>query len=156
MKTDFSHLFWVDSDIVWDEKDFLKLLALGTKMEIVCGAYPVKQDPPIFFMRYGPESEKANEYGCSVIHGIGMGFSVIQRKVIAELYAKAPKRKYPWCDELVPSVFRCDDEGIEARGEDMAFFSDARDLGYLIHLDPMISLGHIGSKVYRGEIASKA
>ncbi len=153
MKTDFTHLFWVDSDIVWDQKDFLKLLALGTKMEIVCGAYPTKTEPPVFFMRYGPESEIANEYGCSSIHGIGIGFTVVQRKVIKDLYDRAPKVKFSWSDELIPYVFRQDKEGNEPRGEDMAFFADARELGYQIHLDPMISLGHIGPKVYRANIA---
>ncbi len=155
LKTECSHLFWVDSDITWEASDFLRLSALATKMEVVCGAYPTKTEPSVFFMRYESSKLKENQYGCLEINGVGIGFTVIQRKVIQQLYDKAPKRKYPWADELIPRVFRCDDEGIEARGEDMAFFSDVRDLGYHIHLDPRIKLGHIGPKVYSGVIATK-
>ena len=37
-------------------------------------------------------------------------------------------------------------------GEDMAFFEDLQKLGYKVHLDPSIELGHIGRKVYTGKI----
>ncbi len=153
MQTDCTHLFWVDSDICWEAADFLKLIALATKMEVVCGSYPTKADPPVFFMQYAPGPHRTNEYGCVEIKGIGIGFSVIQRKVVEELYSKAPKRKYPWSKDLIPRVFRCDSEGIEERGEDMAFFSDVRDLGYKVQLDPTVKLGHIGPKIYEGTIA---
>jgi hypothetical protein len=155
LKTDCTHLFWVDSDIVWEVKDFERLLALATKMEVVCAAYPVKQDPPLFFLRYDETAtHKTNEYGCLPVRGAGLGFSVIQRGVIEKLSANAPLRKYPFNAEPIPRVFRCDDDGTDARGEDMAFFSDICDLGYAVNLDPSVSLGHIGTKVYSGSIAS--
>lgn len=154
LKSSATHLFWVDSDISWQCEDFMRLLALATKMEVVCAAYPTKREPGQFLMRYESEILRGNEYGCFPIKGIGLGFTVVQRKVIQELWDKAPKRKFPWSEELLPKVFRLDEEGIEDRGEDMAFFSDIRDLGYVVNLDPNVVLGHIGSKVYTGQLLS--
>ncbi len=154
LKTDHNRMFWVDSDITWKPDDFLRFLALSTKMEVVCGAYLTKTTPSIFFLNYEQGVLEANEYGCLSVKGAGLGFTVVQRKVIEELYAKAPLRKYPWSEDLIPKVFRMDEEGIAERGEDMAFFSDIRDLGYSINVDPSITLGHIGPYVYSGSLSS--
>ena len=154
LKTDYSRLFWVDSDITWKPQDFLRFLAFSTKMEVVCGAYPTKTTPSVFFLKYDEARVESNEFGCIPVEGAGLGFTVIQRKVIEELSAKAPLRKYPWNENLIPRVFRQDEEGVNARGEDMAFFSDIGELGYTVNLDPSITLGHIGSHVYSGSISS--
>lgn len=155
MQSDYSRLFWVDSDITWKAKDFLKLLALSTQMDVVCGAYPTKSLPPKFLLRTDNPDEpvESNEHGCLPIRGVGLGFSVVTRKVIEELYNRAPKRIYPFSTEPVPRVFRCDEEGLEVRGEDMAFFADIRGLGYSVNLDPTISLGHIGPHIYSASVA---
>jgi hypothetical protein len=49
-------------------------------------------------------------------------------------------------------MFRCDIDGGEARGEDMAFFDDCKALGYQPWLDPEINLGHVGTKVFTAAI----
>jgi hypothetical protein len=156
MESNYSHLFQIDSDIIWKASDFLKALALSTKMEVVCATYPAKTDNPIFFVRTdSPDGVvESNEYGCLPIRGAGLGFTVTQRKVIEALYSVAPKRYYHGYKEPIPRVFRCDEDGLDARGEDMAFFADIRKLGYKVHLDPTISLGHIGSKVYSASVAN--
>lgn len=152
LKSDCNRLFWVDSDISWRGKDFLKFVALSTKMEVVCGAYPTKSDEPLFFLNVKDDALETNEYGCLPIDGIGLGFTIIQREVIEKLAERAPKLKYPKIDQPIPRFFRCDDNNGEARGEDMAFFSDIRDLGYRVNLDPSITLGHNGSKEYSASI----
>ena len=150
LQSDANRLFWIDSDIEWKISDFLRLLALSTKLECVSGIYSAKTDPPVFFVNVDdPTGElETNEYGCLPMKGLGIGFTVIQRKVIQELSARAPLRRYPGFDEKIPKVFRCDDDGDDDRGEDMAFFSDVNALGYKVWLDPSIVLGHIGPKVY--------
>ena len=153
LKSDCNRLFWIDSDMVWSAADFFRLLAMSTKMECVSAIYPSKSDPADFYLRVNDLSEpfEANEYGCFSLNGLGLGFTVVQRKVIQQLSDNAPKRKFNGMDELLPSIFRLDHEGDEERGEDMAFFSDVRALGYKVHLDPSISLGHVGSKEYRAD-----
>jgi len=155
MQSDYNRLFWVDSDITWKAADFLKFIALSTQMDVVCGAYPTKSLPPKYILRTDNPGEpvEANEHGCLPIRGVGLGFSIVTRKVIEELYTRAPKRIYPQSKDPIPRVFRCDEEGIEARGEDMAFFADIRELGHKVHLDPSVSLGHIGPHIFTGSVA---
>lgn len=155
LKSDRTRLFWVDSDMVWTGADFLRLLALSTVMDCVCGAYPAKADPPRFFLNVADPTAavEANEYGCLPVNGAGLGFTVVARHVIEQLAAKAPLLKFPDIPEgPIPHIFRCDDSGGEARGEDMAFFADVRALGYPVFLDPSIVLGHVGEKEYRAAL----
>ncbi len=155
MQSDYTVLFQIDSDVIWEATDFLKFVALSTKMDVVCGSYPTKSLPPKFLLRTDKPGEaiESNEYGCLPIRGIGLGFTVCTRKVIEDLYNRAPKRIYPFSPDPVPRVFRCDEEGMEVRGEDMAFFADIRDLGYSVNLDPTVTLGHIGPHVYSASVA---
>ncbi len=160
LRSEHNKLFWVDSDIVWKADDFLRLVALSTVMPVVGAPYVLKKDPPEFRMS-APVTEdvEANEWGCLPIWGVGLGFTVVAREVMERLATRAPKLIFPWEPETpIASIFRCDfitDEWTEklecdgaARGEDMAFFSDVRDLGYSVHLCPDINLRHIGPKGY--------
>jgi hypothetical protein len=165
LKSDYSRLFWVDSDITWEPDDFLRFLAMSTRMDVVCGAYPAKQDPPLFLLGIENRTVESNEFGCVPLGGVGLGFSCIQRHVIEELAANAPKLKFHNRKEPIPGIFRFDtftekmtaeDFALgyeaEARGEDMAFFTDIRALGYTVWVDPSITLGHIGPKTYTGSL----
>jgi len=154
LKSDKSLLFWVDSDIEWEAKDFLRLCALATKMDVVGGAYPAKRDPIVFFLDPSSDGDIAsNEYGCLKIGGWGMGFTVMNRRVIEAMAAKSPKLKFNGSDEPIAHMFRCDEIDGFARGEDMAFFADVKELGFEAFLDPSVTLGHIGSKTYTASIA---
>lgn len=155
LQSDKSLLFWVDSDIEWEAKDFLRLCALATKMDVVGGAYPAKKDPTLFFLDPSAVGElEANEFGCLSVGGWGIGFTVFNRRVIEALSAKAPKRKFAMQPEPIAYLFRADDEiDGHARGEDMSFFADAKEAGFGVFLDPSITLGHIGSKTYSASIA---
>lgn len=156
LKSDCNRLFWIDSDIVWRPDDFCRLLAMSTKMECISAIYPSKSDPAAFYLRVDDINApvQANEYGCLPLKGLGLGFTVVHRKVIEQLSDSAPKRKINGVDEPIPSIFRLDHDGEEERGEDMAFFSDVRALGYTVNLDPSISLGHIGPKEYRADFSA--
>jgi hypothetical protein len=154
LKSDKSLLFWVDSDIEWQAKDFIRLCALATKMDVVGGAYPAKQDPIVFFLDPSSGGEIAsNEYGCLKVGGWGMGFTVMNRRVIEAVAARSPKLKFNGSNEPIAHIFRCDEIDGYARGEDMAFFADIKDLGFEAFLDPSVTLGHIGSKTYTASIA---
>jgi hypothetical protein len=153
LKSEMNTLFMIDSDITWSFKDFIRLLALSTKMEVVSAAYPAKNDKKYFMLKGCEGLLTTNEYGCLPIGGVGLGFTVVQRKVIEQLAEKAKKVIFPWSNgEHIPHIFRCDIDGDEARGEDMAFFDDCKDLGYQLWLDPEIDLGHVGVKEYTASI----
>jgi hypothetical protein len=154
LKSDKSLLFWVDSDIEWNASDFIRLCALATKMDVVGGAYPAKKDPIVFFLDPSSGGEiESNEYGCLKIGGWGMGFTVMNRRVIEAMAKRSPKLKFNGSDEPIASMFRCDEIDGYARGEDMAFFADIKELGFEAFLDPSVTLGHIGSKTYSASIS---
>lgn len=154
LKSECTHLFWIDSDIAWEVADFIRLLCFGTKLECVGALYPAKQDPPTIFINVDDLGAKveSNEFGCLPVKGMGLGFTCVQRKVMEELAAKAPLCEFPHVPEPVPYLFRLDmDAKGRLRGEDMAFFSDVTELGYQVWFDPSVQLGHVGPKEYRAD-----
>ena len=153
LQSDCTHLFWVDSDMAWQANDFMRLLALGTKLECVFAAYPCRAEPIRFFVALDDkETYEANEFGCLPIRGAGLGFCCVQRQVVQKIADQSPKLNYPDIEEgPVPRIFRCDERDGYARGEDIAFFDDVHSLGFQTWLDPTIELGHIGTKEYRAK-----
>lgn len=151
LKSDATHLFWVDSDIGWHAKDFLKLVCLCTKLDCVGATYPKKRDPLDFILMIQPGLEvEMNDHGCIPVDGMGLGFACIKREIIEKLVAKAPKLLFPDCDDPIAHVFR---EGVVNglfQGEDSCFFEDIRALGHTVWMDPSVHLKHVGSKAYAG------
>jgi hypothetical protein len=150
-------LFWIDSDMVWQPSDFLRVMELSEELECVGAVYPLKSEPIRFFLDL--ETGETNEWGCASARAFGLGFTCVQRKVMEELAAKAPKILLS--DETVcAKIFRTDEIATETakrlgadaeeRGEDAIFFSDVRALGYKVWIDPSIKLGHVGPKIYEG------
>jgi hypothetical protein len=157
LKSECNRLFFIDSDIVWEPDEFVRILAMSTVMDVVLASYPVKRDPVQFFIHAGEERIATNEYGCLPNIGSGLGFTCIQRHVIEKLAEKAPKVFFADSTERIPHIFRCDvedekDGGKRFVGEDIAFFDDVRKLGIEVKLDPTIELGHHGSKTFKGRL----
>lgn len=154
LQTNKKRLFWIDSDIEWEPEDFLRLLGLSSKMDVVCGAYPIKREGANAFVVLGddPANRTINPYGCVKSGGTGLGFCVMTREVVEKIVATKPTIFNQGTGEHMADVFRIDTyEGL-LRGEDMAFFADLRALGYEIWIDPTIPLGHVGFKVFRGDL----
>ena len=146
-----SRLFWIDSDIVWEPNDFFRLLAFSDKMDVVCGAYPMKTVKRQFCVKHPDlKNFEINDFGCIKIEGTGLGFAVMTREVIERVAATKARAKDMNHVETA-DVFRRDVVDGYKRGEDQAFFADIREQGYDVWLDPTIQLGHVGSHVYRGD-----
>lgn len=156
LKSGNTRLFMIDSDIVWTGLDFMRFLALSTKMDCICATYTARVDPPIFHVSLDDASAEipANEYGCIPVNGVGLGFTVVTRELVKKLADQAPKITFPHSmpGEQVAKIFVFDEDDTEARTEDMAFFSDIRKLGYTVNLDPSVTLGHVGSHEFRASI----
>lgn len=150
LESDCKVLFWIDSDMVWEPGQFIRLLVFSQMFDVICAAYPAKIETPTFYMNW--DKGPPNEYGLLEIKGLGLGFTVMRREVVEALVAKAPKIVDQVSNRTIASVFRVDRINDYRRGEDMAFFQDIRDAGYKVWLDPSIDLGHVGSRVYRGSI----
>ncbi len=155
LQGDCTRLFMIDSDMVWTADDFFRLLALSTKMDCVSATYTARTDPPRFYVGLDSTTVEANEYGCIPINGVGLGFTVVSRALVQKLSDEAPRITFPVTmpGEVVPKIFRFDEPNGEARGEDMAFFSDVRAAGFQPWLDLGIELGHVGAKEYRAKFS---
>lgn len=152
-----SRLFWIDSDIVWEPADFLRLLVLSTKYDVICGTYAQKNDAQTIVIRHPDlETFEINPHGLVKFQGAGLGFTVMTRAA-AECIAASKSLIYdPAGERSIADVFRRDsvDRGHshpDCRHEDMAFFSDLIALGYDVWLDPTLQLGHVGAREYRAD-----
>lgn len=152
LKTNLSKLFWIDSDMEWSPDAFLRMLALSTKADVVCGAYAGKTEPLEFYAAT-PGPVTMNDYGCIPFAGSGLGFSVVNRNVIEALANDAPviDLKKDHFEGGIKHLFH---DGLTEEGfflsEDLMFFRDIGKRGFSIWCDPGIKLGHIGPKVYEG------
>lgn len=149
-----SRLFWIDSDIVWEPADFLRMLVLSTQYDVICATYAQKTEAQTVVIRH-PDllTFEMNPHGLVKVQGAGLGFTIITREVAQRVADSKPKVFDITSDRSIADVFRLDsiDRGHESpdlRGEDVAFFADLADLGYDVWLDPTIRLGHVGSRVY--------
>lgn len=152
-----SRLFWIDSDIVWEPKDFLRLLVLSTQYDVICGTYAQKTEAQTIVIRH-PDllTFDINPHGLVKFSGAGLGFTIITREVAERIAAIKPRVYDPASERSIADVFRldsidCGQASPTLRGEDMAFFADLIDLGYDVWLDPTLKLGHVGSREYRAD-----
>jgi hypothetical protein len=153
LKSGMDRIFWIDSDMSWSPEAFMRLLGLSTVMDVVGATYPAKRDPNIEFMMSLEDTGhvEANQYGCVPVKGMGLGFTVVNRRIIKTLADQAQKVRED--GEDVAMIFRCGVEGGVFVGEDIAFFGDCRKLGATVFCDPSIKLGHVGGKVYEGSLS---
>lgn len=151
LKSDKSKLFWIDSDMVWEPDAFFRLVALSTMRDVVSAAYPSKKDGPLTFQISGTgEAQETDDLGLFDVMGVGLGFTIMDRKVCEQVSERAVSAHDQNSGEPLKSVFRTDIVNGIRRGEDMAFFSDIRALGHKVWLDPSITLGHVGDKCWTG------
>lgn len=154
LQTPFTRLFWVDSDMSWSPKAFFRLLTLSTVKEATAAAYPPRHATGDWFIRFDAETVEADEHGCLAARDLGLGFACLQRGLVEQLAEAAPKARFPDVNEgkPIPHIFRMEVKDEMAVGEDVAFWADVRALGYRVNVDPTITLGHIGQKVFTGSL----
>lgn len=144
------YLFHIDSDMAWEPREFLQVLAHTTVMDAVSVAYLMKDDVERYTVCL-PDSPQVNEYGCIPMNGGGLGFTCVKRAVIESLAARAEKVKMGSVAK-VPWVYRIRSKEGTYQGEDMAFFEDMRDAGFQPWLDINLTVGHLGRKEFRGSL----
>jgi len=135
----YTHVLWIDSDMVFNEKIYDDLMDAGKEM--VCGAF-VSRRPP-----YGPcvytsivkdKIEKVKEFGLRPFRVDGCGFALVLTSV--ELL-RAVTQKFGTCFQPT-----------EYYGEDLAFCWRVKQLGREIWCEPTVRPGHIAHvPVYAGQ-----
>ena len=130
---DFTHVLWIDSDMVFTEDLVDDLLFSGKPfVSAICHA---RRPPHVscLFKSLDPIDRYVyGEYGAEPfeVEACGMGCVLMETEVI-----KAIWEKYTFC--FLPH---------EKYGEDLAFCMRARECGFSIWADPSVQLGHVGYK----------
>jgi len=183
LKSGFSHLMFIDSDIQFEAKDVIKLLDLNK--DIVCGFYPKKridwkrvveavklgygdENPElleqfvgdmVFTPALSAESNKFRSiYDLTELHEGGTGFMLVKRGVLDAL--ARPEIRYT--DDKGKQIYlffdaRLTDEPYRRHlTEDYGFCALAREAGYTIWLAPWIKLVHHGYYRWVGNIEALA
>lgn len=142
-KIDYDYIMWIDSDIVFNPKQFLDLLK--HKKDISSGLYLmeggqnfacVKDWDEKFFEKNGHFqflSPKDIEKDKSLIkvNYVGMGWMLVKKGVFESI-------KYPWFEPIRKTIGGYTDFTME----DVAFCHKAIEQGHDIYVDPNIIVGH--------------
>lgn len=150
LKSDCDQLFMVDSDIAWDAKYFESMLFFAGHAPVVCAAYPMKTEPTTVVVRPPPgNAEKIDATGLFAIGGTGLGFTVVQRKVIEALAKDSPLMASSTAGGgPIPRIFACETTFDGYLGEDIKFFEDCWAHGFPVKLATGVRLHHMGTKAY--------
>ena len=127
----FTHVLWLDSDMVFEEEVLDDLYDTGK--DFVCGIFHARRpghQSCIFRSVTPPDRYKWDEYPTDTfrIKGCGMACTLVTTDILLKVYQTYGNCFTPY-DQL---------------GEDLAFCKKADELGIEIWCEPTVRVGHIG------------
>lgn len=128
LESDSTHLFFIDADLRWEARAFIELAKSGKP--ICAGAYPKRQDPEEYPLRYVPNADGTVQTrdGWIMADRVASGFLCIRRDVIERMVAEGKTiivGNDPQCPKLFYEKFEPAGEKTERMiGEDFAFCDD--------------------------------
>lgn len=148
LKTDCTHLFFLDSDIIIEPRQFQ--LLLDANVPIVAGMYPKKQGILDWVINYLP-GEVPDQNGLLKIKHAGTGCLLIDRQTVLDDIAKNPDMLYR--GDPGPKSTRYDFFPMRAvngayESEDWAWCNRVIRNGASIYLHTKVQCRHVGKIVY--------
>ena len=125
LKTDCTHLMFIDADLKWEARAFIGLLTSGRP--VTAGVYRRRQEPESYPVRYVEDEDgglKIAEGGWIACDRVPTGFLCIERKVIEEMAAEAEKIKQPEFEPVARLFYTKITETGHFMGEDFCFCDD--------------------------------
>lgn len=163
LKESYQKILMIDADIVFTPDDILRILHYSRDYPIIGATYPSRVELANGTSRYylRPKDGKISytKDGFLEVDGFGAGFLCVDKSVFEALASHVPQ----YSGGFVQQGVVADREphhnffpiGIDAlgahHGEDYGFFLLAKKYGFTPVVDLDIKLGHVGSKVYRGD-----
>jgi hypothetical protein len=162
--SDATHLLFIDSDIIYEPEDVMKLVE--AKKEVVGGMYPkkyIKWD----YIKKNPTAEKVDfPIGTSQINSQGFietiyaptGFLLIAKTAIKKLIEKNPNLEYKNDIDgygLGDNFYNLFNVGVKNgiyESEDWGFSSLWREAGGTVYIHPDINVKHVGWHEYEGNL----
>lgn len=150
LESDCTDLFFIDSDMGWEPKAVVKMLA--RPYEFCGGAYPYKLEPedyPVSIMS-GKDNRPLVDpaTGCVAADMLPSGFWRLRRSVMEKMAAVSDS--YDDDGRTLIEFFSTPIIDRQKMGEDVYFCRKWLSLGGQIWLEPDIDFMHVGSKEYKG------
>lgn len=148
MQSDCTDFLFLDTDVVFDVEDIVRLMGLATNKDIVAGVYPKKnkEDELTADLLYSDTGSPIVEPEFNIYEAIHAptGFMLIRRHVIQKMMDAYPDLMYAEKHEnlVCYALFDFQLKNQAYYGEDYIFCQRARALGLKVHVDPIIKLGH--------------
>lgn len=151
-KTEYSHLLFVDADMEFTGDDVVRLLA--AEQDLVAAVGVRKREGKISFCLNGREIKQSHETGLVAVDEVGTGFMMLSRACVEKMIAAYPDLKYTDRTGGQQHLLLFDTKMEEGYywSEDYVFCRRWRAIGGSVYVDPMIGLGHVGEKVFRGTL----
>jgi len=171
LKSDCTHLLFIDADIGFDPEDVFKLLSHD--LDLVCGGYPAKNidwdnisaaaqrgvpaqtlptfASPYIYNRLEVQAEDVPK-GLVEVKNAGTGFMMIKKSVFEKLSNHVPdylNNQFDNYGTRAKEFFSTAIKNDILLSEDHYFCEKWREIGGRIYIDPSINLKHIGTYVYQ-------
>lgn len=146
MRTDHTHMMWLDADIEFSPEDVAKLWNLDA--DIAVGVYPMKKRDACWYAAWkdGALVKDLDQFeGAVEVDYAGTGFMLIRRDVIEKLAEIHGTYEGP--NGPVPAIYMTPVHSGGLESEDYHFCRIARAAGFKVMMDPSVRLGHWG--IYR-------
>lgn len=154
LKTDCTHLLFIDSDMTFYPEDVAKMLAHD--LPIIAGFYPKKQAELAWVMNALP-NEGPDARGLQKVRYAGTGFMLIARGVFERMRDEFPELAYhpdsdpkgtEW-DFWQVGVYHSKIDGFRRYlSEDWFFCQRCLDMGIPVYMDTSIVAEHIGEVAF--------
>jgi hypothetical protein len=145
IKSDCTHLLFVDADVNLTTSAVLKLINSSKGKDIVSGLYPSRVEGNGIFLQV---HEEQTETGLLRVMAVGTGFMLIARYVLQAMMDKRPELANKDGDQTHYALFDCALKDAKYIGEDYNFCHRAIENGFSIFVDQTNALGHIGAKEF--------
>ena len=181
MKSDATHLMFIDADIKFNPADIAHMV--NADKEIICGVYPKKEinwpsireaigagvsdedlkhytgSFVVNLVDYGGEVTVPMNQPVEIWNG-GTGFMLIKREVFEKLQDTVPVYRNDVKDlsgqlgsEYIKEYFATSiDETERLLSEDFHFCKIARDAGIKVWAAPWVNLAHVGTYTFEGQL----
>jgi hypothetical protein len=141
---------FIDADMTWEAKDFFRLSSY--KEDIVAGIGRKKSDVVSFAFSSKTKLKIDSSNGLIPVDGVGCAFLKMSRKAMLDIWnVSAPYKEDSGKENRMIFSVDINEKGLLV-SEDIALARACGRLGYTIWVDPNITLGHIGQKVYKGTL----
>jgi len=160
LKSDATHLFFIDSDLIFSAEHVARIASHAARgVPIVAGLYPKKQRQLGWVCNVLDRPTEPDKFDLQPVKYAGTGFLCIAREVLETMMAAHPEARYDPDDgddwqgdlwEFFPvGIRQCPETGRRRMlSEDWWFCQRAIDLGYKIMMDTRVVCKHVGSMIY--------